>query len=773
MLPSPRPRIALRPDIETVYDEVLQHYNSCTDDPTNISDTWAHTLEQKGRVYELDELLTMHTPGSRVCSWIRELDYFCDETVLDFNDPIQMRLLAAGEPDFGCPRQEVRIGDVFHSSLFLNAIPIAATVIRQLEATNVERPHIVEIGGGLGYFQFHLRSYYGDRATIYAVDLPETLLIQEWYLRNCYPGAPTVYKASQANVAMAEGGLNFVNAYVFTTLEIQADAVVNIDSFHEMRASTVASYVGHAERILHPGGLLYQRNGFGHSSDSAPEPSEYAADAGWRIIDAGFLLQPDTCSHLEQLWTMMVRAPGLRDPETRRLLLRAIWNGYLTGRLGRTGDILRRLLALQDERPEDVLGKAAAVMAEDGRPWVRLSTLALEVLLPPSEFSVSTGYRHLAARPEQPVGDRCMSAVWLVQTGLLEILAKPAQKADIPVQVERLVRDFEGTIGGPPASAFWTAFTAAVALPLGRRGAAVDWLAAIGMTTPHANWLVRFAHLLTEFGHGESGLALVERALALGGFDVASGFKLAELLVKNGQGSRAQTIFAKHMAGLDRNPLMMAVAGKTAARIGLDGMVSDICRELLASSAATALATAIDVMVLAVETDPACYRGVVEAALPRLEDASASPALLTATGELLCLAGFEERGTPLLEAAAERFRGQYFEMAGLGRVLMGLGRTQDALDCLDRSLALRPDSFLHRDYIGTVLFGAGHYDRAATLLDSAAAEKPYLRQITARALFSRLPAEMRNGKLPFAPRYISLIFQRQPRFYHDIGPKPK
>ena len=55
---------------EPLYERVIANYQNCQKNPESLSDTWAHTLAQKGEPYTLEEMVQMRFPGNRVNSWM-------------------------------------------------------------------------------------------------------------------------------------------------------------------------------------------------------------------------------------------------------------------------------------------------------------------------------------------------------------------------------------------------------------------------------------------------------------------------------------------------------------------------------------------------------------------------------------------------------------------------------------------------------------------------------------------------------------------------------
>ena len=162
-----------------LYEQVLSHYNACHVDLSNLSDTWIHTLDQKGRIYSINDMARMRAPGSKVTSWICDSSYLVDGSIVDLEDSITKQLLELGESAFGCPSKNVQVNGSYYSGQFLKMVGITSHVIKLLETSGIRTPRVMEIGGGVGIIPYLLSRYYGDRLTFFAVEIPESLMIQE------------------------------------------------------------------------------------------------------------------------------------------------------------------------------------------------------------------------------------------------------------------------------------------------------------------------------------------------------------------------------------------------------------------------------------------------------------------------------------------------------------------------------------------------------------------------------------------------------------------
>jgi hypothetical protein len=314
-----------------LYEEVLSHLAACVHTADTVSDTWAHTLRAKGTSYSEDELEDLLEIGCRANKWIKNLCYFLDDGIIDW-DGLLERQLIANLPSTGNPYCDIVRNSARISSLFLHNVSIAAEIIRLLDDSNVRTPTVLEIGGGYGVLMAVLRSYYGQRLTLVAVDLPETLCLQEWLLRKSYPDAPVLFAPDASPVSLATGGFNFFNAHTFLDNKFKFDLAINIDSMCEMPASVVDKYIHFIERNVAIGGHFLLQNCYGHSNDAYPEMFDYPLDSRWRLQKARFLHQYETMSHFPITRATLQRLPlGAEVTDLRSALKCIHGRGHATG----------------------------------------------------------------------------------------------------------------------------------------------------------------------------------------------------------------------------------------------------------------------------------------------------------------------------------------------------------------------------------------------------------------------------------------------------------
>lgn len=764
-MPSTKTAAAQAESLRELYREVSSHLDACEFKAEYLSDTWSHTLKQKGRLHSFEDMVSMLDVGNGVNSWIDDFNYLNDESILDAKDAVLRRILKLGPSEFGRPRKQLKVGGREVSSQFVQQSLFAARLIEAIEARGISEPVIMEIGGGLGGLARILRAYYGDRLTYYAVDLPETLAIQEWYLRACFPEAPTAFKAGRARAEFKRGGLNFINAYALESQDIGFDAAVNIDSMQEMNEDAVRAYIRYFEANASERGLFYFQNHFGHSSAGIREPSDYPLDARWTLAAAEIVPQIEVCSEGIQLRMILHRTKSPENADTRRLVLRALWNSFMSGWPAHSPRLVAALAALPSS-----LAPAAAVTAIGKafrRHGVPLADAAFKRLL--TSFYWASDRDFVGAYDRRPRPGVTLSptlsradAVWRAQSSLLALMKKAAGgklgASAARAQAARLVAPLPALAAG---SDYWSAYAAAILLSLGRERAGGGTLSKAIRRSDNQHWLVRFAHLAQAFGLDavrEQALAkLLKRKL-----DYFVDLKTTEILAA-GRADEARGRLEASFAEAGADAVKLWPLARTAARAGLTALA-----ERAARAACEGGSDGSDKLLGVLKC---CPKG---APRPLLEElARARDESSPFRGFILMELGELELGLELAKRALESAGDDYFRLGQLGRLLQSAGCDDLADRALERSLAARPKTFLHHDFVGDIYLSAGRFARARRQFEAALRLRPYPRHIQAKKLHCELPASLRESAVFGRPSGWSLVFQRRHDFYHDIGPTTK
>ena len=765
----------LEPAAETLYREIVAHYGSCRVEKRYLSDTWDHTLNQKGRLFPLATMQSMLALGNRVNTWIDDSNHLADRTILDPSDRIAAKLVAFGENDFGEPRRDLLLGGRYYSTNFVHHVFYASKIIRALEAGGVERPRILEIGGGLAGVAYLLRRYYGERLTYFAADLPETLFIQEFYLRSSFPDAAATFKGAEPRVEPAAGGLNFVNAYTLSSQDYAIDAAINIDSMQEMNSEAVSLYVDYIQRNLAPNGFFFFQNHYGHAAQSFSEPTEYPLDGFWRVESVELSPDLEGCG-CEQARLLCRRVETPEDPAARRLALRTLWNGLLSGRLSNDAALVSALMALPSRVKEaeappaiaEVLGRHGATIPD---AW--LQALRQSPYFPAEAFAgrADGGLPRTAAGA--PFTQRMANALWRLQWGFLGALEDAADgRADAASSKEalrRLCASERAAVDEAAASEFWSGYFASLFLAVGETELGAGLLRRAGELTGNPFWLTRFAYLWQRFGFAAEAAALLKKIGALQPSDYFVNLKRAELEAAAGNAAGARRLLDAAKSGAGADPARWTCLAKTAARIGDSSSAWEATTTAAAEDAGALARIALDV--LAASPDQALDGRASELLAQVGADAGADAAIIRTS--LLLRAGRRAEGVERLAALEQRFADDYFSLGRLGKLAQQAGLDALADRCFQKSLAFRPGAFLHLDFVGNAYFGAGRYADAAKAYGEALALKPYLKHLRAKHSYCRLPEALRSSGVFGKPSDLRLIFQREHDFYHDLGPASK
>ncbi len=759
---------------EHIYKEVMTHYRSCQGRAELLSDTWAHTLVQKGEMYSIQEMMHMRFPGNRVNSWMVDSLFLVDGTIIDLHHPVIARLLELGESDFGNPRKDTKIGPKSFSSLFLIDVVRAARIIQMLEDAGLTHPRVMEIGGGSGLLLSLLKGYFKDRITLFFVDIPETLLIQEWYLRNCFPQADHAYKSSKEHVNFKTGGFNFINGYILETQDIEFDMVCNFASMLEMTEGTVQGYLKYIEKNISANGVFYFSNGFGRSSGCVTEPSEYPLDPHWKIESAAIGCPIEMCKNEYFLDCIFRRTKGPVNTEARRMILRTVWNGFPAG-LIQDENIIKELLALGDSHQDPLEGITQILRKND----LQASEIPL---LKTSAYLAYDSYLHNVAEDRGQLNGKYQGRYYLeninrrAEVDIIRLMldASVGQKGMSIQSVKRQVNDlcakalnFETS---PLNSEYWTARFAGMLLSLGAVDKGVHLIRSCVENTEQARWLVRFAILLSRYGCLKEANWILERLED----KLLDPFLLLKRVELKKSCGHSQEALVKELADVfsfyGSDPVIRIEIAKTAAKIGALEILQEACfnlkeKNMLAQRVGNPFFRISSLAIASLPSGQACE--FIQKCYQLTSAQDTSSGLQMEYGVLNLQMGNSQEGFVILENIKKIFHDSYFNLGWAGSLLKKIGYHDLADTFLTRSLELRPNNFMHNLFMGGVYFSAGQYAQAGQLFEKAAVSKPYLLSLRARAAFCRLPDEIRDSGVFGNASDLNIIFEQDQNFYGD------
>lgn len=754
-----------------IYKDVYYNYNRCDIDREYLSDTWAHTLREKGYDFVLGELREMRSPGNRVNSWMVDSLFSIDDTAIDLNNPIVAKLIKIGESDFGQPRKDIRVNGKHFSSLFLRDVNNAASLIQLIEQAGIKRPRVLEIGGGTGLLMYLLKIYFREEITLFAVDLPETLLIQEWYLRNCFPDTPHCHKANHEPVNFKNGGINFINAYVLKYQNVQFDIAVNFDSMQEMNKSAVDSYINYIESNISSNGLFLFQNRFGHSTNCVPEPSEYDFDANWNIEVAEIKNPFDNCNEVEQLRLVLRRTTESEDTYTRRIVLRTLWNGFISGLLQNNDPMIEQLIFLPRQCSSvNALSYIKNIIEKNNISSNFVSSLQSDLYFPPG-FYISDVLLERIAKSEK-VNDTSAPREVILQSeikyckGLMDVENGVNVNA-ICHQMKNIGQTCAQFIDKTIPSEFWNSNIAGILLALGdiRNGRIL--LKNTLCRSRHPRWILRSAILFHRYNLIEETKSVLEcfRQSELTD-DPLIKLKHIELEHLSGNTDYARCKLEAFLAERNTKHIPVAEISKTAAKIEAIDIFKILLlsnKEIFTVSNGKAFFTLLSGMNLKLISRP-----LAEFIQTYYEDnfkGNDSYAVRINHGILMLCLGMEDVGLSNIEKEINAT--SYFDLARCASVFLKSGYNELADDYFQKSMRLRPGNFMHQEYIGNAYFSHGHYDTAAHYFQMALASKPYLRYLKAHVVYCNLPIEIKRadffGNFSDLQKYFSL----SQSFYDD------
>ena len=680
--------------LHNLYNQVYEHYRNSRFNDAFLSDTWRQTLKNRGNLYSFETMMEMHAPGNPVNKWVDDLTYLIDATVVDPGDAVQARILEHGESDFGSPRKDISYRGKKYSSDFIHQTVHAAKIIHALDERGIVEPIVMEIGGGLGGVAAILRNYYGDKLTLYCVDIPETLVCQEWYLRALFPEVGTSHKGTDAEVDFEKRGINFINAYTVESQDFYFDVAINIDSMQEMDKEVVEIYLKFIERNIASGGVFYFQNQFGHSSSPFEEPSEYSLDEYWTVRRAEIGLQMESAAETEQARFIFYRTKEKENPETRRLVLRSIWNGLISGRIGRSPELIGKLAALPGiHTPESAVPAIATLLAAAG---VKLQAGEISPLREDLFLSRDCFVDTFNTEPVLTAGNKSFTqshteAVWAAQSELLQLMARageeprPFPAAAVKAQVEDLCRRQLLGLEETARSEYWSAQIGCMLFALGQRETARELILACASNSHNVYWLVRFASLLTRFGLAGDSRDLLVRISKSGTIDFHLLAKCVELEFLNNKGQSGFPLSELKKAAGD-DPGKLATLARVSAYVAAFPLAESLCgRTVEAAPGQGAQSMYSIAQVAALRKGDSAAAGFIGRLVELCQPDHDSADSMVAYGGLLLAAGKTAEGLTLISDRLEGHPSNYYLLAKAGMILQAEGQGDLADRCLSQS----------------------------------------------------------------------------------------
>lgn len=141
--------------------------------------------------------------------------------------------------------------------------------------------NVLIIGDGVGILSSMILKLIKCR--VFLCDLPETLIYQEYFLRNNLKDYKFQYIANKDDNINFNNQVILINANELKRLRIKLNLAINTDSFCEMDKDSVNNYFAYISQNLVGGGYLYYCNPIGLSGAGYRYPSEYPLDNSFHM----------------------------------------------------------------------------------------------------------------------------------------------------------------------------------------------------------------------------------------------------------------------------------------------------------------------------------------------------------------------------------------------------------------------------------------------------------------------------------------------------------
>lgn len=755
---------------QILYNEVMAHLGACIYDDGNISDHWRHTLDQRGREHDFAEMMMMLADGNPVNARIRDTTYLVDASLINLSDPEQVKILDAGEPDFGSPEKVIAADSAVYSSAFVNTVPLSARIIREISAIDVERPVVFEVGGGMGILSYQLLATLGQGIRFITVDIPEILIVQEWYLRNCLPHLSTAFIADAQSPLPDDADIVFVNAHIAANLDIGIDFVININSFQDMSADVANGYIRYIEAHISDSGVFHIQNTTGQSTSSVDEPSGYDFDSYWTTAEIGLAEAIETCLPGTELRLVMHRTKDAEDTVLRREIFDFCWHAM------NVRSSWTETTVIDDMRswPKRHTGKALADI-------VAGTSLKGDFIIYQRDPSAAFTSPQAAAVPTygNPSMPRTLADVFRhAQAAVItEMNVAAAAGIDANLDAHRTaVRNIcDDTVAVARRfeiynSEYWSSQLASFLSGLGETGVADGVLEDVRANASTTIWQLRFARLALmheniELARAFTGALAFERSSERSAYI----YYLDTLIRLDGTDTKhAVSDLRALIDDAGTRVAHLARIGRILARIAGPAATADAERAMarLCSSDATNAERAAYDLISALGSD-----GNTEAARALWDMAIANPNGGTGLGLAIskataCWHASEyDKAARYLAAAVESAWDRYYELGRIGKVYISLGDMHNGERCLMRSIELKPGNCLHYEFIGNTFLGDGQHEKAGHYFNLVREMKPYMRHILARIVFCALPAHIRDAGVFGSIGTLDMIYQRGQSYY--------
>ena len=287
-----------------LYKKYIQDLGNVSKFNINYSDTWENTLSLRKKFFTKDDFNLMRSPGNSVCSRFIDTSFLLDKNFFTNQNKFFNKIIKYPEPNFGQPIKDIKLNNLFFSSLFLKEAYYASIIIENIESRNIKNPKILEIGAGFGLLIYILKKYYKERITLSLVDVPEILTIQKYYLNN-------LFKLDKHKIIFKNNSklsnFNYLVSSNYKFFKTKFDVVLNFDSMNLIDKSEVTDYLKYIENNLSDDGFFVFSNRHGVANKSFKQVYDYPFDKKWKINAFLYDRPYKTCTEAHHYFMLLTR----------------------------------------------------------------------------------------------------------------------------------------------------------------------------------------------------------------------------------------------------------------------------------------------------------------------------------------------------------------------------------------------------------------------------------------------------------------------------------
>tara|TARA_B100000401_G_C52807006_1_gene721615 strand:- start:736 stop:2841 length:2106 start_codon:yes stop_codon:yes gene_type:complete len=302
-----------------IKDEYINDYQRCFKLRKKISDTWFVTGSQN-----ITNINSNLSPNLLLNSNVRGLFHIDNYPSISFLNKNNINLLNRF--------QKLEKFKTYNKIKILNKYYASSHIINFRNFLKIQKhlnlkKKILEIGAGAGILSSMIYRY--SKCQVYICDIPETLILQKYYLRKNFPKAKINFIANETDNINKKSDFTLINNSLFNKVKIKMDLVINIDSFSEMDRKDVKQYIFKSNNLLKKNGMLFMSNTIGHSKNSYNLPTDYPVPKNISISNftVGFLTSRDTFARYFDVY-LKKKIKKAKKKETNLKIFKNIYKNY-------------------------------------------------------------------------------------------------------------------------------------------------------------------------------------------------------------------------------------------------------------------------------------------------------------------------------------------------------------------------------------------------------------------------------------------------------------